>query len=133
MNTKITRLETIAHMASIELMSDGFDEYGDAMNLWFAAALVLDASDIEGDKSPGPFERWQYVYSPYVAVPSIETIAARDNDSYHEGEFADDYNYHTVMLASAYQRGDITQDDLIYIGDCMALYCAILKDNDKDY
>jgi hypothetical protein len=88
-------------------------------------------TDIEGDVTPQPFARWQYQRAPF-AVPSVETVAARADD-FSEGEWADDYTYGQVSLASAYVSGDITQSDLIYAGDVLSRYTDLLRQFGKDY
>lgn len=108
------------------------DPWGTAMGLMFDIASVLNMSDIEGDATPAPFQRWNYNPSPYVAIPAIETVAARADD-YSEGEWADDYTYGEVSLAVAVRDGEITQADLIYAGDVLNRYTALLAANGKDY
>jgi hypothetical protein len=101
-----------------------YDRWGTAVSLHFDIASVLDMSDIEGDVSPEPFARWQYRRAPFT-VPDIETVTARADD-FHEGEWSDDYSYAQVALAVAYRDGDITQADLIYAGDVLSRYTALL-------
>jgi ABC-type transporter lipoprotein component MlaA len=100
------------------------DPWGTAMGLAFDVAAVLNASDIEGDVSPAPFARWQYRPSPYVTVPSLESLAAEDTLAESYGE---------QSLAQALLDGQITQADLIYAGEVLNRYTALLVANGKDY
>ncbi|BBC53801.1 hypothetical protein [Mycobacterium phage PP] len=118
------RFNLIADIAGAD---DWYDLYGTALNLHFDIAEVLDASDVEGDVTPGPFARWQYRRPP-LTVPDLETIAARAED-FSEGEWADDYGYATVALASALLAGEITQADLVYVGDVLSRYLTLLEAN----
>jgi ABC-type transporter lipoprotein component MlaA len=101
-----------------------YDPWGTAMGLAFDVAAVLNASDIEGDVTPAPFARWQYGPSPYVTVPSLESLAAEDTLADSLGE---------QYLAQALLDGQITQADLIYAGDVLSRYTALLAANGKDY
>jgi hypothetical protein len=108
-----------------------YDPWGTAMGLMFDVASVLDMSDIEGDITPQPFARWEYRRAPFT-VPAIETVAARA-DNYSEGEWADDHTWGEVSLAVAVRDGEITQADLIYAGDVLNRYIALLAANQRDY
>ena len=108
-----------------------YDPWGTAIGLMFDVASVLDMSDIEGDITPQPFARWEYRRAPFTEQ-SIETVAARADD-YSEGEWADDYTYGEVSLAVAVRDGEITQADLIYAGDVLNRYTALLRLAGKDY
>lgn len=110
---------------------DDSDRWGWAMNLFFDVASVLDMSDIECDVTLQPFDRWQYQRAQ-VAVPDIETVAARADD-FTEGEYADDYTYGEVALAVAVRDGDLTQADLIYAGDVLDRYTSLLRLAGMDY
>jgi hypothetical protein len=110
---------------------DWFDKWGTALGLMFDVASVLDMSDIEGDMTPAPFARWKYRRAPFT-VPAIETVAARSDD-YREGEWTGDYTYGQVSLAAAVRDGDLSQSDLIYAGDVLNRYTALLAANGKDY
>jgi len=115
-----------ARIAEIAGADDWYDKWGTAINLFFDMAEVLDMTDIEGDVTPGPLAQWQYRRSPVVAVPSIETVAARAED-FAEGEWADDYSYSVVALAVAYQDEVIFQADLVYAGNVLERYTALLE------
>ena len=108
-----------------------YDPWGTSMGVMFDVASVLDMSDIDGDITPEPFARWEYRRAPFT-VPSIDTVAARADD-YSEGEWADDYTYGEVSLAAAVRDSHITQTDLIYAGDILNRYTALLRLNGKDY
>ena len=126
---KQSRFVRIAEIAGVD---DWYDRWGAAMNLFFDIAEVLDMTDIEGDVTPGPFAQWQYRRSPVVTVPAIETVAARAED-FAEGEWADDYSYSQVALAAAYRDGEIDQSDLIYAGNVLERYTALLELAGKSY
>ena len=81
--------------------------------------------------TPEPFARWDY-HRPACTVPDIETVAARA-DQFSEGEWADDHSYGTVGLAVAYVDGEITQADLIYVGNVLDRYSRILQAAGRDY
>lgn len=100
------------------------DPYGTAMGLAFDICEVLNASDIEGDVTPPLFSQWQYSPSPHVTVPSLETIAAQGEDS---------DSYGAVYLAQALIDGDVSQADLIYAGNVMHRYTALLTAAGRDY
>lgn len=109
------------------------DPWGTAMGLFFDIASVLNSSDIEGDVTPALFAnagpctgRWQYSPSPHVTVPSLESLALTGEDS-----LADSYGEQS--LAQALLDGEITQADLIYAGDILNRYTALLRLNGKDY
>ena len=114
-----------ARIAEIAGADDWYDKWGTAMNLFFDIAEVLDMTDIEGDVTPEPFAQWQYRRSP-VTVPAIETVAARA-EYFSEGEWANDYSYSVVSLAVAYRDGDISQADLVYAGNVLERYTALLE------
>ncbi|ALA48191.1 hypothetical protein AU152_gp78 [Mycobacterium phage Phlei] len=118
----MTALKKVLDIAGAEF---DYDKWNVAMSLFFDIADVLDASDIEGDVTPEVFARWQYHRAPFRAVPSLETIASRAED-FIEGEWADDYSYATVALASALLIGEITQQDLVYVGDVLSRYTSLL-------
>lgn len=112
------RFKIVADMAG----ADGwYDAYGTAMGLAFDICEVLNAADIEGDVTPPLFDRWAYSPSPYVAVPSLESLAAQ----------ADSCG--VVALAQSLLAGDITQADLIYVGDVMDRYISLLIAAGRDY
>ena len=111
--------------------TDDVDDYGVIVGLHFDVALVLDASDIEGDVTPAVFDRWGYRRAP-VTVPAVETIAARADD-YHAGEWADDYTFAAVGLAVAFESGDLSQADLIRAGDVLRRYASLLRAAGRDY
>lgn len=108
-----------------------YDPWGTAMGLMFDVASVLDMSDVEGDVTPQPFARWNYRRAPFT-VPAIDTVAARADD-YNEGEWVDDYTYGEISLAAAFRDGHITQTDLIYAGDVLNRYTALLRLAGEDY
>lgn len=108
------------------------DPWGTAMGMFFSVAEVLDMSDIEGDVTPDHFSRWQHRRGFAGTVPDLETVAARADD-FSEGEFADDYSYATVELASALVNRELTQDDLIYAGNVLDRYTELLRKAGKDY
>ena len=118
-----SRFEKILSAAGVDCFDD-YDRWGWAMGLFADVASVLDMTDIEGDVTPQPFDRWEYRRAPFT-VPAVEDVAARAED-FSEGEFADDYTYGQVSLAYAYVNGSITQDDLIYAGDVLDRYTAAL-------
>jgi hypothetical protein len=123
------RFDTIADIAG----SDDWqhDPFGTAIALHFAIAEVLDMSDVAGDVTPRPFDRWQYRRAPFT-VPALETVAARAED-FSEGEFTDDYDYATIALAAALHEEQITQADLVYVGDVLSRYVALLDLAGKTY
>ena len=123
------RFKLIADHAGAD---DWYDAYGTGMMLAFDICTVLDAADIEGDVTPALFDRWQYRRGASVTVPSLETIAARAED-FIEGEWADDFTYGEVGLASALVSGDITVADLIYVGEVMHRYTSLLASAGRDY
>lgn len=128
-----SRFDRIADIAGAEDWDH--DPWGTAIGLFFDVAAVLDMSDVEGDVTPEPFRRWDYHNGSPWSVPSIETVAARDED-FSDGEFSDDYSYAQVSLAVAYVGGGpggITQADLIYAGDVLDRYTNLLRRNGKDY
>jgi hypothetical protein len=124
-----TRFDRVARIAGAD--DWGYDVWGTSIGLFFDIASVLDMTDVAGDVTPQPFDRWQYSRAPFT-VPDVESVAARA-DAFAEGEFADDYTYGQVSLASAYVSGEVTQDDLIYAGDVLSRYTDILRRNGKDY
>jgi hypothetical protein len=126
----VSRFERIATVAGAD--DWGHDPWGTAMSLFFSVAAVLDMTDIEGDVTPGPFARWDYNRPPFTSVPSVETVAARAED-FSEGEYADDFGYAEIELAAAYVAGEITQDDLIYVGNVLDRYTAQLRLAGADY
>jgi cbb3-type cytochrome oxidase subunit 1 len=126
---KQSRFARIAEIAGVD---DWYDKWGTAMNLFFDIAEVLDMTDIEGDVTPGPFAQWGYRRSPVVAVPSIETVAARAED-FAEGEWADDCSYTVVALAVAYRDEVITQADLVYAGNVLERYTTLLQSAGVSY
>lgn len=124
-----SRFDRIADIAGADDWEH--DPWGTSMGLFFDVASVLDMSDIEGDVTPGPFARWQYGRGAST-VPSIETVAARGDD-FNEGEFADDYSYAQISLAMAVRDGELTQTDLIYAGDVLDRYTALVRRAGQDY
>jgi len=121
-----------ARIAEIAGADDWYDKWGTAMGLFFDIAEVLDMTDIAGDVTPEPFAQWQYRRSPVGAVPAIETVAARAED-FSGGEWSDDFSYGVVSLAAAYRDGEITQDDLIYAGNVLQRYTALLELAGRSY
>lgn len=107
------------------------DPYGTATILHFDIAAVLDASDVEGDITPAPFARWGYRRAPFT-VPALETIAARADD-FAEGEYSGDYTFGTVALAVALRDDEISQDDLVYVGDVLSRYARLLDRAGRSY
>jgi hypothetical protein len=125
----VSRFNNVANIAGADDWQS--DPWGTTLGLHFDICAVLDASDIEGDVTPGPFARWQYSRG-LASVPALETIAARAED-FLEGEWADDYSYGTVALASALLEGDITQADLVFAGDVLERYAGLLRSAGLDY
>jgi hypothetical protein len=126
---RVSRFENIANIAGADDWQH--DPWGTALGLHFDIALVLDVSDIEGDVTPGPFARWQYRRGAGT-VPSLETVAARAED-FCEGEWADDYSFGAVMLASALLEGEVSQADLVFAGDVLERYAGLLRAAGMDY
>jgi hypothetical protein len=124
-----TRLDRVVGIAGAEDWQH--DAWGTSLGLFFDVASVLDMSDVAGDITPQPFERWQYRRAPFT-VPDVESVAARA-DGFREGECADDYSYGQVSLASAYVSGELTQADLIYAGDVLSRYTDVLRRSGRDY
>ena len=127
-----SRFDIIADIAGAD--SWQHDPWGTSMNLFFDIAAVLDMSDVEGNVTPEPFARWQYrpANVRIGGVNDLESVAARADD-FSEGEFAGDYSYGTIMLASALVEGDITQADLIYAGNVLDRYTELLRRAERDY
>jgi hypothetical protein len=132
-----SRFEQIMDLAAIDW--DSGDPWGSAMSLFFDVAQVLHMtsevvmeSDGYHDHALEAFARWDYRPSPYVSVPDIEDVVARA-EHFSEGEFADDYSWNVVQLASAVHSGEITQADLIYVGNVLDKYTNILRIAGKDY
>lgn len=96
------------------------DPWGTTMMLFFDIAAALDASDIEGDATPAAFTRWGYRRGA-AGVPSLETLAESDE------------SYGAAALAEAILADDLTQADLIYVGDVLSRYSGILKAAGRDY
>ena len=125
-----SRFDRIAEIAGADDWD--YDPWGTSMSLFFDVASVLDMSDVAGIVTTEPFARWNFRPAPFTAVPSIEDVAARADD-FSEGEWADDYSYAEISLAAAMQADEITQDDLIYAGDVLDRYTALLRRAGKDY
>ena len=126
-----SRFERIALMAGC--MDDReHDPWGETMHMFFDVASVLDMTDVEGDVTPGPFARWDYRRAPST-VPAVETVAARAEGEFNEGEFEGDYTYAQVMLAFGYVEGAVTQADLVYAGDVLHKYACLLERAGKNY
>lgn len=115
----MTTLKTVADHAG----ADGwtYDPWGTAALLAFDICAVLDAADIEGDITPAPFARWDYHRGAHT-VPSLETLANEGGDSYGE-----------QSLAQAILDGDLTPADLIYAGNIIDRYMALLTAAGRDY
>lgn len=124
-----SRFDRIIDLAGVDW--DIHDIWGTAMCMFFDVASVLDMTDIAGDVTPQPFDRWQYGRAPFT-IPAVETVAARAED-FSEGEFADGCTYGQVALAQAYVNEEITQADLIYAGDVLSRYTDLLRRTGKDY
>ena len=107
------------------------DPWGTAMGLFFDVASVLDMSDVEGDVTPVPFARWGYRRAPFT-VPSIETVASRADD-FAEGEWSDDFTYGQIVLACAVADGELSQGELIRVGDVLNRYVALCRLAGRDY
>lgn len=101
---------------------DWYDTYGTAMNLAFDICEVLDAADVAGDITPALFARWVYNRGAAARVPSLDTLASEEGDSYG-----------AQSLAQALLDGAITTDDLIYVGDVMHRYTGLLIAAGRDY
>lgn len=98
------------------------DPYGTAMMLFFDVAAVLDAADVAGDITPGPFAEWGYNRGA-CTVPDLDSLAAGDNpDSYGQR-----------FLAGGILDGEITTDELLYVGRVLHRYVAILTAHGRDY
>lgn len=97
------------------------DPWGTANMLAFDICAVLDAADVEGDLTPAPFARWEYRRGAHT-VPSLETLASEEGDSYGE-----------QALAQAVLDGEITVSDLIYVGNVMDRYIRLLAAAGKSY
>lgn len=123
--SKLSKLMT--EINRITCAFDGTDLWGSTLTLHFDICEVLDASDIEGDVTPEPFDRWQYRRSPVTTVPSLEALAS------DEFEDNDDRSFGATMLAAELLRGTITQRDLIYVGDVLSKYAVLLRANGHDY
>lgn len=96
------------------------------MAAFFDIAAVLDSSDIEGDITPAAFARWDYHRGAHT-IPGLETLAADiDNED-------SDHSYGEVSLAHALHNGHITQADLIYAGNVLDRYTALLDAAGKSY
>lgn len=100
----------------------GHDPYGTGMTLAFDVAAVLDAADVAGDITPEPFARWEYGRGA-ATVPSLDTLAS---DTHGD-------SYGAQSLAQALLDGDITTDDLIYVGDVMDRYTRLLDAAGRSY
>ena len=116
--------------SNIKLIADhagaddwAYDPYGTGMNLAFDICEVLNAADVEGDITPAPFARWQYSPSPYVTVPSLDTLA--DDE---EGE-----SWGARALADSLRSGENTTDQLIKAGDVLSRYVSLLTLAGRDY
>lgn len=114
------RFQTVADHAGAD--DWGHDPYGTGMGLAFDVAAVLDAADVAGDITPAPFARWGYNRGA-VTVPSLETLASDT----HGGTYGEQ------NLAQAVLDGDITTDDLIYVGDVMNRYTRLLDAAGRSY
>jgi hypothetical protein len=123
-----SRFDRIADHAGAD---DWYDAWGTAVNMCFDIASVLDMSDVDGDVTPEPFARWEYRRGAST-VPDLQEVASRA-DSFSEGEWADDYTYGEVCLAVALVNGDITQADLIYAGNVLSRYSALLEAAGRSY
>jgi len=126
----VSRFENIMDLAAAEF--DTHDLWGTAMGMLFDVAAVLDMTDADGSVTPIPFARWDY-HRGCSAVPDIQALADRFAHDYAEGEFADDYGYCVMSLASAYVDGLVSQADLIYAGDVLDRYTRVLRSAGKDY
>lgn len=115
----MSNLKTVADYAGADGWS--YDPWGTATMLAFDICAVLNAADIEGNITREPFARWEYRPSPYVTVPSLESLAT-SGDSYGE-----------QYLAQAILAGDLTQADLIHAGNVLDRYTAILRAAGLDY
>lgn len=115
----MSKFKTVADHAG----ADGwtYDPWGTAALLAFDICAVLNAADIEGNITPEPFARWEYRPSPYVTVPSLESLTT-SGDSYGE-----------QSLAQAILDGDLTPADLIYAGNVIDRYMALLTAAGRDY
>lgn len=118
---------------------DSGDPWGSTMGMFFDVAEVLHMtsevvmeSDGYHDHALEALARWDYRPSPYVSVPDVEDVASRA-EHFSEGEFADDYSYGVIQLASAIHSGDLTQSDLIYAGNVLDRYSEVLRRAGKDY
>ena len=109
-----------------------YDPWGSYMAAFFTVAEVLDMADVVGNETPEVFERWAYGPSPFVAVADIETVAARIDD-FSEGEWADDFEWGAVALSSAVVEGEVTIEDLIYVGDVLCRVVDKLKHQGRSY
>jgi hypothetical protein len=126
---KPTRFDRVASIAGVDY---GFDVWGETMALFFAVADVLDMADIEGDLTPGLFEKWGYTRGAASTVPALETVAER-YETFNEGEFIGDFTYETVQLAYALHNEDISVEDLIYVGNVLDRYSRLLDAAGKSY
>jgi len=115
----MSKFQTVADYAGADGWS--YDPWGTAALLAFDICAVLDAADIEGDITPEPFAQWEYRRGAH-AVPSLETLAGEGGDSYGE-----------QSLAQAILDGDLTPDDLIYAGNVIDRYMALLTAAGRDY
>jgi len=97
----------------------------DAVALHFDICDVLNMLDIEGDITPGPFQAWGYKPSAYVSVPDVEIVAAEADlplDDQTE-------SWGVIWLCYGLTHGQIRQDDLIYAGNVLQRYTALLEAN----
>lgn len=100
----------------------GHDPYGTGMNLFFDVCEVLNAADVAGDLTPEPFARWAYSPSRFVTVPSLDTLAAEEGDSYG-----------AQALAQSLLDGEITQAELLAAGDVLDRYTRLLDAAGRSY
>lgn len=98
-----------------------YDPWGTANMLAFDICAVLDAADVEGDLTPEPFARWEYRRGAR-SVPSLETLASEEGESYGE-----------QALAQALLDGEITVANLIYAGNVLDRYTRLLAAAGRDY
>lgn len=107
------RLQTVIDRAGAEDWAH--DPWGVALNLAFDICEVIDAAE---GRTPS---RWDY-HRGASQVPSLETLAADEGDSYG-----------AQFLAQAVLDGDITTDDLIYAGDVLNRYTRLLDAAGRSY
>lgn len=136
--TSLTIVRPRRYSPAIDAMIDawdGGDVWGSAMSMAWAVAEVARAAELESDAEPIDHVELdrvpQILEVSWGMTPalSIEEMASVEENPEDRG----DVSFETGVLAAAYQRGDVTDADLLFAARVLDRYLDIARAAGHDY